>query len=158
MVVTLKAEATRNLARSLFAGFFERGIGANEALRQLKEQGLGYRRTDFLRDFREGLGNFKTESQIRYVGLDKVPSDRVFLERYHGLPDHYGYLYEFRVFDSDLGEEYSGYRWFFTDFRGTKREIMNFIHNDMVNRGNSVVENLEIKLEAAHINPYWEAF
>ncbi|MEN4013988.1 MAG: hypothetical protein ROW48_18305 [Bellilinea sp.] len=158
MVEQLTADARRNLARSLFPAFFERGISANAALMELRAQGLGYRRTDFLRDFRSGHARYATETLIKYVRMDSVPSDRVFLPVYHGLSDHYGYLIRYDFWDAGLGETRRGYAWYFTDFRGTKSEIVQRIAEHYENRGHYDAENLTISLEKGHINPYWEDF
>lgn len=156
--MALRGEALRNMARGLFSAFYSEGISANEALRRLRDLGLGYRRQDFLRDYREGLGRFNQESNIKFVRKDAIPSDSVFLPVYHGLPDKYGYKVRWTHFDNERGEYVSGYAWYFTDFKGTRGEIEDRIGQYFNSRGNYNAKDLSISLEAGHINPYWEEF
>jgi hypothetical protein len=156
--MALRGDALRNLARSMFSSFYSQGVSANEALRTLRGMGLGYRRQDFLRDYREGLGKFNQESTIKFVRNDAIPSDSAFLPKYHGLPDKYGYLVRYTQFDTDRGEYVSGYAWYFTDYKGTKRQIADRIIDYFVGRGKYNATEIEITIEAGHINPYWEEF
>jgi hypothetical protein len=119
----LRGEARRNLARSLFPGFWERGISANQALRELREMGLGYRRTDFLRDYREGRETWFTKGNLRFLDPDKRP-DVNRLEK--GLiPTGEGFGFQFRMtfFDTQEGVFKTKYPWYYTDKIGTRREL-----------------------------------
>lgn len=153
----LRGEALRNLARSLFPAFYEEGLSANQALRTLRELGLGYRRQDFLADYRQGLDTWKQGTNIRFVRDDAVPSDRVFAPVYHGLPDHYAYKVRIEFVDVN-GQRETRYRWFFTDYKGTKGEIKEYITTawNQPDRYSGEIEDLYIV--EAHVNPYWEEF
>lgn len=156
--MALRGEALRNMARSMFGGFYARGLSANQALAALRELGLGYRRKDFLADYRTGLGEWKQQSTIKFVNLDKVPSDNTFLPKYHGLSDKYGYMIKWRVYDESTLAWKEGVAWFFTDYKSTKRNIINHITQSLMERGKYGQSYTEVDILAGHINPYWEEF
>lgn len=154
----LSSEAIRNLARSLFAGFVSEGLSANQALSILREKGLGYRRQDFLRDYREFKGIFESRSSIKYVGEDKIPSDALFEDRYFGVPDHYAYLYKWKGVDAKTGEVLEGYAYYFSNFKGKKGEIEEHIAQGVTKSSSYELETFEFKVYEAFKNPYWEEF
>lgn len=153
----LRGESLRNLARSLFQAFYEQNMSANQALKTLRELGLGYRRQDFLSDYRQGRETWERGTNIRFVRDDAVPSDRTFAPVYHGLPDHYGYRVRLEVVDVN-GQRDVRYRWFFTDYKGTKGEIKSYITTAWNKPDLYSGEIEDIFIEDAHINPYWEEF
>lgn len=157
LISALGAEARRNLARNLFPGFWERGTTANDALSELRSMGLGYRRTDFLSDFRSGQTTYQHETAIRYVGLDNVPSERALEPQYHGVPDRYSFVYKVTGTDTSTGEPSE--RYFF------------YHRNNLDSRGNMESEAMDWYSEQAdrygldpeaittvegYVNPVWE--
>lgn len=68
--LSAKGKALSGFIRSAI----ERGLGANETLDLLRRQGQGYRRTDFLSDFRILSGAAERGGLMKYVPLDKVMS------------------------------------------------------------------------------------
>jgi hypothetical protein len=105
----LSSAAVRNIANNLFSGFYERGLNATQALKELQSQGLGYRRTDFLADYRTGKGQFDNETRIRYVGPGNLPSERILEPKYFGTPDKYSLVFRYTGEDTTTGEQTTGY-------------------------------------------------
>lgn len=153
----LTGEAIRGLARGLFAGFYEKGLSANKALEVLKSEGLGYRRQDFLNDFRVGLGRYEQAIKVRFVNRDAVPSEGILESQYHGTPDRYSFVFKASGYDPVSGEE---------------RDLYFFMHRGSIDtRGNMESEAsdwlseqpdaypLEIEsvnLLEGYINPLWK--
>lgn len=147
----------RGLARNLFEGFYERNISANDALNELREAGLGYRRQDFLADFRAGRGEYDQASAIRYVNLNKVPSEGILDAKYHGVPDKYSLL--FRVEGQDqLGNERTSYFFYHRDTLDTKANMQADAEDYVTNRqaDSGVSEVFDITLIEGYINPVWQ--
>lgn len=153
----LAGDAIRNLARNLFAGFYERGISGNQALRELQDLGLGYRRGDFLADYREGLTNYDHATSIRHVGLENTPSERALEPLYHGVPDKYSLV--FKVEGTDLSTGESGERYFFyhrnsLDTRDNmEQEALDWFGEQASRYG---FEASGIKVVEGYINPVWQ--
>lgn len=108
----ISAGGIRNLARNLFAGFYDRGISANKALAELQSQGLGYRRQDFLADFREGKGEFDQATRIKYVNPLNTPSEGILEPKYHGVPDKFSMVFRYEGVNKDTGEDITGYMFY----------------------------------------------
>ena len=61
----------RGLAQAFLRSCAERGLGANEAIRMLREAGLAtYRRSDMLADYRQFLGIPEKAARLKYTRLD----------------------------------------------------------------------------------------
>lgn len=153
----LRGEALRNMAKSLFPAFYERGYSANQALKTLRELGLGYRRQDFLRDYAAGKSLYERGTTVRFVNRDAVPSDDIMRPQYHGLPDKYGYLVRLKTIDAD-GNWQTKYRWYFTDYKGTRGEIEDRIRESFDNPELYEEMIVNVTLMRADINPYWVEF
>ena len=152
----LTSAAIRSLARNLFPAFYERGISANQALQELREAGLGYRRQDFLADFRQGKSIYDSETRVRFVNRDKVPSEGILESMYHGVPDRYSFV--FRATGTNLETGESEDRYFF------------YHRNSLDTRGNMEGEALDwaegqssvygfdfedVSMVEGYINPIW---
>ena len=153
----LTSTAIRGLARNLFKGFYDRGISANRALDELKSLGLGYRRQEFLSDFRVGKGRYEQESRIKFVGLDKIPSEGILQSQYHGVADKYSLVFKATGYDPVTLEE--GDRYFFyhrntlTTRRGLESDALDWFNNrsDVYAFSPTSVSVVE-----GYINPAWE--
>lgn len=100
----LSRESIINSARNLFSGFIDRGLSANKSLKELQSLGLGYNRADFLRDFKVAKENYDISTKIRYVNLDKTPSEGILQERYTGVPDRFSFVFKATGTDNQTGE------------------------------------------------------
>lgn len=152
----LTGEAVRNLARNLFPGFYERGISANQALSELRQSGLGYRRRDFLNDFRIGESSFDQASKVKYVGEEKTPSEGILEPLYHGVPDKYSFVY--KATGTDLNTNEPDERYFFMhrqsiDTRGNMEEEASSWYSDHEDQYQFSVDN--VQLVEGYINPVW---
>lgn len=153
----ISSEGKRGLARNLFEGFNERGLSANQALDVLRQEGLGYRRQDFLADFRSGRSEYDQASAIRYVNLDKVPSERILEGKYHGVPDKYSLL--FRVEGQDqLGNERTSYFFYHRDTLDTRSSMQQDAEDYVSGRqaDSGVSEVFSVTLIEGYINPIWQ--
>ncbi len=152
----LGSDSIRGLARNLFSGFYERGITANQALQELRQQGLGYRRQDFLSDFRQEQSSYNQAASIRYVNMDKIPTEGILAPKYHGVPDKYSLLY--RVDGQDQsGNERTSYFFIHRNTLDTRSSMQDegedYITGTQHDSGVSEVFN--ITLIEGYINPNW---
>lgn len=151
------AGGIRNLARNLFPGFWERGISANKALQELRDLGLGYRRQDFLADFRQGKSAYEQATRIRFVNTDKTPSQGILESKYHGVPDRYSFVFKATGFDSTTGEESE--RYFFMhrnslDTRGNmEQDAAGWLGEQSQQYGFDVDS---VSIREGYVNPVWE--
>lgn len=153
----IAGNAARNLARNLFPGFFERGLSANKALEELKSMGLGYRRTDFLADFRAGNVDYKQETAIRYVSPENYPSERILEPKYFGVPDKYSLKFEYSGVDPNTGETFEGYAFYHRNSLDTRANLENEMYDYLSSESDKYpfeIESVEIK--EGYINPVWE--
>ena len=62
-----KMSAPRGMAQSFLEPMFKEGYSSTDALRSLQDWGIGYRRTDFLDDWRRISGRPAREDLLKYV-------------------------------------------------------------------------------------------
>lgn len=105
VVGKITGEALRSLAKNMFEGFYEKGLSANQALRSLRDVGLGYRRSDFLKDYAQGKSSIAQARRISYVAGNNVPSEKILESRYFGVPDKYSLLFRADVTDPESGKK-----------------------------------------------------
>lgn len=152
----LGVSAIRGLARNLLPGFWERGISANAALRELQGLGLGYRRTDFLADFRQGKVGYDASTRVRFVQPDKVPSEGILESKYHGVPDRYSFVFKASGTDVATGEERDQYFYYHRnsiDTRGNmEAEAQGWLDEQSSQYGFEVDE---VTIREGYINPIW---
>jgi len=67
----------RAIAMKMIPGAIKSGFSATGFLEYLKKQGLGYRRTIFLADWRSALGVSQVEGLLRFVRRDRLPTARI---------------------------------------------------------------------------------
>lgn len=146
----------RGLARNLFKGFWERGISANKALQELRGQGLGYRRQDFLRDFAAGKQSYTQETKIKYVNRDAVPSEGILQPQYFGTPDRYSFVFKATGTDPNTGEagdRYFTYHRNSLDTRGNmEQDAQDWLTESAQSYGLDVEE---VSIKEGYINPGW---
>lgn len=121
----LSSQAIRSIARNYFPAFYERNISANQALRILREAGLGYRRKEFLRDYRAGREIHARYTLVRYVGEERVPSERILYPEYHGVPDRYSFVFRIELRNTLTGEEKYEHFYYHRDTLRKRREMEN---------------------------------
>lgn len=152
----LAGDSLRDLARNLFPGFYERGISANQALRELRELGLGYRRQDFLRDFAQGKGVYDQAVKIRFVSPLNTPSDGILESYYHGVPDKYSFVFKATGIDLQTGETTEQYFFYHRNDMSSKADMENDAYDWVSSQAEQYgIETTDISLVEGYINPAW---
>lgn len=154
---SLSREAIRELARNLFPGFYDRGISANEALKELRGLGLGYRRQDFLNDFRQGESVFNQASKVRFVGGSNVIGEGILESQYHGVPDKYSFVFKASGLDPTTGEAREQYFFYHRNTLDTRSNLEGEAQSWISEQsGPSGIEAEDVDIIAGYINPLWE--
>ena len=152
----LVGAALRNAAQNLFPGFYERGLSANQALNALKEQGLGYRRQDFLNDFRVGESRYQNATRIKFVSGGNVPSESVLEPGYFGTPDKYSLVYKASGKDLATGEPkeqfFFQHRNNLADKRSMEEDASMWLEDEAATYGMDIED---ISLVEGYINEAW---
>lgn len=152
----IEGGAIRNLAQNLFSGFFARGISANQALRELREQGIGYNRSEFLSDFREAKSAFDIETSIQYLDPLSIPSAGQMGEKYHGTPDRYSIVYKATFTDSETGEQGERYFFYHRNSINSKAEMENDAYDWVTEEAENYPTDItSVEAVEAYVNPIW---
>lgn len=95
----------RGTARAMAQPFVEAmariGLSANEALGRLREMGLGYRRKDFLDDYRTYLGKEKAKDVAKYIRKDRYPTEAVMVPDVRNLKNKYQSMIYYEYLDME---------------------------------------------------------
>jgi len=96
----------RNMAQSFLRSGAREGLSASSVLDTLRETGLGYRRTDFLKDYRN-YGRIPAQYEtMKYVAADKRMADY----NYIGVPRfqkaNYAYVVDVEVYNPATGDTF----------------------------------------------------
>lgn len=94
----------RSKAQEVMADLARQGVSANAALQQLKEQGLAYRRKDFLEDYRQYTGREKPKDVAKHIRKDYRPAPETLVPDVRNLKDKYQSLVEYTWIDKETGE------------------------------------------------------
>jgi len=95
----------RGLARTYIPSLLDLGLSATSALGLLRESGLGYRKTDFLSDWREFAGLEKKKDTFKYIPKRYKPTAATMTETSEMLSREYSYVFEVKGRDVITGEE-----------------------------------------------------
>ena len=95
----------QGMARTYIPSLIQQGFGANKGLSWLKDQGLGYRRKEFLADWREFTGREAKKDVTKYIRKDYKPTAATMSVTSENLSAQYSYVYEAKGRDSITGEE-----------------------------------------------------
>jgi len=153
----LSGLSRRNLARNLFAGFYERGISAGAALNELQGQGLGYRRQDFLADFRQGQGVYDNSIRVRFVGENRTPSENILEGKYFGVPDRYSFVYKATGLNQSTSEIEEKYFFYHRNNLDTKGNMENDAFDWFSEQSDKYgIDITSIKTVEGYINPVWK--
>ena len=152
----LAGAALRNAAQNLFSGFYERGLSANQALNILRDQGLGYRRQDFLNDYRQGEARYTGATRIRFVAGGNVPSENILEPGYFGTPDKFSLVFKATGKDRVSGETKEQYffqhRNSLSDRRTMERDAQDWMDEEAATYGLAVED---ISIVEGYINEAW---
>jgi len=113
----------RATAQPYLEGLASRGLSANAALTLLREKGLGYRRADFLADYRKYQGREIAKGRGRYVRMDSYPGPSCEVETAGFQRRQYNYVVNYYTTDLDTGETTKHWYIVASDERLTRRAI-----------------------------------
>ncbi len=152
----LSAASRRNMARAMFSGFYERGYTAQQSLNALKEQGLGYRRQDFLKDFAQGKGTYEQATHVRYVRETGIPSESILQSQYHGVPDRYSFVFKATGTNTETGEPMTQHFYMHRENLSTRAAMEQDAFGWLSGQSDKYgIEIEEVTLEEGYINPIW---
>ena len=103
-------------------GWLAEGLSANETLERLKEQGLGYRRQNFLQDvktYRESLADWEG---MKYTTQDNAFGQDRFIEADRYQARRYGVVYKYDTLDPYSGEMLTKHMTVYSDERLSRGE------------------------------------
>jgi len=103
MAGEIKKGSNRAKAQPFIEGFAARGYSANRALKELQKMGLGYRRTDFLADYRKALGKEKAKDVGKYIRRDRYPTEASIVSDNRDWRRNYNHMVVYDIQDKDTG-------------------------------------------------------
>ena len=102
----LKKGSKRATAQPFLVGLAASGLASNKALAQLKEAGLGYRRSDFLRDYRLARGFEQQKDRAKYIRKDFYPTASVITPTVLNLQKKFHHYVTYNAVDNASAETY----------------------------------------------------
>ena len=157
LIGDLLPQSIRDLAGNLFSGFFERDISANQALQELRDMGLGYRRADFLADYKAARLEYDTSSAVRHLQPGTVPNDDLLESKYHGVPDKYSLLFQYEKTDPTTGETDTGYMFYHRNSLDKPSAMQEDAKDYLESESEAYPFDIgSVKLWEGYINPLWE--
>ena len=95
----------RGMGRTYLAGLVDRGLSANASLKLLRMAGLGYRRQDFLRDYKEWRRLGELKETFKYIPKSKKPTVGTITRTEESLTKEYSYIFDVKGKDSLTGRD-----------------------------------------------------
>lgn len=153
----LGSSSVRSLARNLFPGFYERNLSANDALLELRSQGLGYRRQDFLNDFRTDKSSFDQATAIRNVNLLSTPTESILKPQYFGVKDKYSLKFTYHATDQLTGESFDSFIFYHRNTLDTRASMENQAMDFLRSESDKYPFDISsVRIAEGYINPVWE--
>lgn len=112
----------RRMAQSFLRAGGREGIGANTLLNTIREAGLGYRRTDFLKDYRNYQRIPVQSETMKSVGGDKRLANYNYIELPRFQKGNYAYVVDVKVRDPATGREFDMRTTVASDLALTRRQ------------------------------------
>ena len=112
----------RTMAQAFLRAGGKEGLGANSVLNTLREAGLGYRRTDFLSDYRNYQRIPSQYETMKYVGGDKRLANYNYIELPRFQKANYAYVVDVKVSDPATGREFDMRTTVSSDMALTRRQ------------------------------------
>jgi len=114
----------RGVGKTYISQLLERGLSANAALKWLQEMGAGYRRQEFLADWREAQGAQKARAIGKYVRKDRYPGSACIVETSVKLKERFQHRIVLQLIDITTGQRVEpGYMSFASNSIYTRGEI-----------------------------------
>lgn len=95
----------RGIGRTYLAGLVDKGLSANKSLKLLRSAGLGYRRQDFLRDFKEWRRLGELKETFKYIPKSRKPTMGTITKTEESLTKEYSYIFDIKGKDSLTGRD-----------------------------------------------------
>ena len=100
-----------------------KGFGATRTLEGLKSVGLGMRKTDMLKAYRNYAGIPERAELVKYVRKDYIPSARLFTQQSGYMTRNYRYTIEYQTIDDVTGSVTLKHTRLITDTPRTIQQI-----------------------------------
>lgn len=101
----MAAIAMRGLARRFIPEMLRLGMTATAGLNLLRSEGMGYRRTDFLSDFREFAGTERKRDPLRAIPKKYRPTEATIQRTEFRQISKFNYNYKLTGYDPVLDQE-----------------------------------------------------
>jgi hypothetical protein len=144
----------RGLAQPFVKELAIKGFSANEALRILQSVGLGYRRADFLLDYRTYLRIPGLSEVLKFIPKSYRVSKEHFIEPKTHMARKYAYEVKFKILKPETGETFDFYNRVSSDSnlpRGKIEEEATKVISSAMDRSKFIIEGGY--LFAAYHNP-----
>jgi len=112
----------RRMAQAFLRSGGKEGLSANSVLNTIRKAGIGYRRTDFLSDYRNYQRIPVQYDQMKYVGGDKKMADYNYIELPRFQKSNYAYVVDVKVRDPATGREFDMRTTVSSDLALTRRQ------------------------------------
>jgi len=116
---------SRSMAQSFIKSGAREGLGANSVLGALRNAGLGYRRKDFLADFRNYQRIPVQEGTMKYVGADRHLANWNYIEAPRFQRSNYSYVVNVKVHNAQTGVDFEMRTSVASDVALTRRQAVN---------------------------------
>jgi len=121
----------QGIARTFIPGMIQAGYSTRTALNLLKSEGLGYRRKEFLADWREFSGREAKKDVTKYIPKHLKPTSATMSVTTDNLSGQYSYVYEARGRDVVTGAPEKQYWRHTSDDLMTMEDVESIIEEDI---------------------------
>ena len=121
----------QGMARTYIPTLLKKGFSASKSLRWLKRQGLGYRKTNFLADWREFTGRAKKADVTKYIPKKYKPTAATLSGTSENLARQYSYVYQVKGRDSLTGDPKTQNWRYSTDNLTSMEDVEAIIEEDI---------------------------
>lgn len=97
--------AMRGLARRFIPEMLQMGMTTTAGLNLLRSEGMGYRRTDFLSDWREAAGTERKRDPLRAIPKSYRPTESTIQRTDYEQVHKFNYDYKIEGYDIITGED-----------------------------------------------------
>ena len=121
----MKEYSKRNLAQQFFDKLHEKGYSASKALEFLRSQGLGYRRHDFLKDWRTHFSYLPRKEREKYTPKKYVIPEETYEPKNYSYNHKYVHVVEVKGTDLITGAPVVRHVTVESDYRPAKSTVLN---------------------------------
>lgn len=148
----LSRDTKVNIITNQLPNLLEQGFNRTQAYYAFVSAGLGIRKSDFLSLARDIQGEEARAQRIRYVGLDKVPTDDIFEKSKIDLPNRYRFVVLYDDIDDESRTVTTKSIYFDTDVKMTRGELEGTWYDDISEAYPETADRLiNVRLTKAYI-------